>query len=155
MKLTKQYANDAQRKPVVSHVEIEHTGLNPQQNFSHRLIERSIEEGWVTIVGDKLTMKGDPEDLVYTLARAPGYYCKSSGERIPIGEVAWEVFKAAGQGQRSRKEALAWLQSRKLAADDYEVTQAYECVLNDAQHEKFRAVRSISGNLVAAHTQGA
>lgn len=154
MKLTKQYTFDEQGRPVVSHVEIGHTGLNPQQNFSHRLIERAIEEGWIQIASSQLTMRATPEDLVYDLVRAPGYYCKSTGAKIPTSEVAWEVFKAIGRGDRSRKEAVAWLQANSLSGDDYEVTHAYECVLNDAQHEKFKAVRSISGNLVAAYTQG-
>jgi len=84
----------------------------------------------------------------------PGYYCKSTGERIPVSPDAWaELFSARpGQANMARREALTFLADKGKAADDYEVTMAYECVLAADQHEKFHGVRAISGNVVAAHT---
>ena len=89
--------------------------------------------------------------LVYTLLREPGYYCKSTGERIPISAAAWARAKTVA-GDLSRREALNWLATRGLAEDDYEVTQAYEVELAEDAHAKYRGVPSPCGRLVAAHT---
>lgn len=133
-------------------VEVKHTGLKPRQNFSHRMIEQAMAEGWVQIDGDTLTMTADPEPLRYKLLRRPGYYCTSNGERIPISELAWTRMRATGIGDLSRKEALAWLQANKKGEGDYEVTNAYECELDPKLHAKYRGVTAPSGQLKAAHT---
>lgn len=145
MELKRQYNSAGE----VSRVTVGHTGLKPEQNFSHRLIEAGIAQGWITLTGDTLTMAADPEDLVYTVKRTPGYFCKSTGERIPISMMAWASPK---RDVLAYREAQAWLSANGKAATDYEVGNDYRCVLSSTQHEKFRTVRSISGNLVAAHT---
>jgi hypothetical protein len=135
-------------------VQILHTGLKPQQNFSHRLIEQAMAEGWADISGNTLTLHADPEPLVYTLKRTPGYYCTSTGERIPISEVAWGRMRATGNGDLSRRDAVAWLAAHGKAQDDYDVTWAYECELQPEQHARWRAVTAVSGNVVAACRAG-
>lgn len=115
-------------------VEVRHTGANPEQNFSHRLIEQGMADGWVTMVGGTLRMKADPEDLVYDLLREPGYYCKSTGEQIPVSARAWG---SLNRGTLASIEARAWLRGKGLDERDYEVTNAYECVLSSEQHAKF------------------
>lgn len=144
MLLKRIYADDGS----VSAVEIKHTGTNPEQNFSHRLVEQAIVEGWASLDGDRLTLRGQPEDLAYTVRRSPGYYCTSTGERIPVSAMAWA---SPQRGTLARKEALAWLAARGKAATDYEVTNAYECVLDEAQHARFRAVTDPKGRIVGAH----
>lgn len=138
-----------------THVIVKHTGIEPEQNFSHRLVEQAVAEGWMRIDGTVLTVKAEPEDLVYTLKRRPGYYCSTTGERIPISDLAMGRMRATGIGDLTRQEALAWLASKGRAGGGYEVTNAYECVLGDEQHDQFRAVRAVSGNVVAAYTQEA
>lgn len=133
----------------VTHVQVEQTGTSPQQNFSDRLVEEGVDHGWIAVSGASLTMKAEPESLRFTILRTPGYYCRSTGERIPLSERALRRM-ATRQLDTPRAEALAWLASKGLEATDYEVTLAYECELDAAQHEMYRAVRDLAGNVVAA-----
>ena len=130
---------------------VKHTGLTAEQNFSRRLVSQAVAAGWMEIDGDLLTIDAKPEPLRYQLLRTPGYYCLSSGDRIPIGENAW-VELLAGEAALASRERAAWLASHGMQADDYTLTLAYECVLSAEQHVKFKAVRAPSGNVVAAHT---
>jgi hypothetical protein len=135
----------------VTHMQVQHTGLSPRQNFSDKLVEQGVDQGWIALDGRLLTLLAEPESLRYTVLRRPGYYCRSTGELIPLSERAMRRL-AVRQLDAPRAEALAWLASGGLAADDYEVTLAYECELDAEQHSRFRAVRDAAGNVVAAHT---
>lgn len=136
-----------------THMLIKHTGVDAEQNFSLRLVEQGLVEGWAFISGTKLTIKAQPEDLIYTLKRTPGYYCISSGERIPISETAWARMRSRPDGgDLSRREALAWLKVKGKPEADYEVTLAYECVLLPKLHEKYHAIEAATGAKVAANT---
>lgn len=137
--------------PRTTHVEVIHTGANPDQNFDDQMIDEAIVQGWAAISGDSLTIKTDGEPLRYMLLRGPGYYCKSTGQRIPISEKAWYRFRFASDSSASRPEALAWLVKNGKAETDYDISVTYQCVLDDEQHERFRAVRNADGELVAAH----
>lgn len=119
-------------------VRVLHTGSTAPQNFSMRLVEAGMEQGWVGIEGDVLTLRSQPEALTYKLKRTPGYYCKSSGERIPVSATAWARLLATGVGKLSRAEALDWLATRGLQPDDYDLCVQYECELNAQQHAKFK-----------------
>jgi hypothetical protein len=154
MLLQRQYEKDAAGTPRCTHVLVKHTGTSPEQNFSHRAVEQAMVDGWMHIDGDTLTVTAEPEDLLYQVKRTPGYYCRSTGERIPISPTAWVRMRSTGQGDLSAREAKAWLLSRGKDATDYEVTHAYECVLDAEQHAKFHAVRDGASNVVAAYTQG-
>lgn len=136
------------------HVLVKHTGLQAAQNFSRRLILQAVTDGWATIERNRLTMRtaADQDDLVFTIKRDPGYYCKSTGERMPISQLAWEQLLAERVGKLAYAEAQAWLKGAGKAADDYEITMAYECELAAEQHEKYRAVEIKPGIAVAAHT---
>ena len=122
-----------------THVQIQHTGIAPEQNFSRRLVLDAVTAGWMNIEGDRLRIKAEPQDLAYTINREPGYYCISSGQSIPIGELAWSQLVGTGQGVLSRKEALAWLAANGKREDDYAICMAYECVLDPEHHEAFKA----------------
>lgn len=149
MKLKRQFGEDG----ACTHVDIVETGTSPEQNFSHRLVEDAVSAGWMKLdeEGGTLTIVGKPEDLLFKLVRTPGYYCRSTGERIPISAIAWGRMQSTRVGDLTQREARAWLARKQLHPQDYEVTNAYECVLNAEQHEKFRAVKAVSGNLVAAY----
>lgn len=121
-----------------THVVVKHTGANAEQNFSHRVVEDGVADGWIEVGPDHLTIQTDDEPLRYTLKRTPGYYCTSSGERIPISAMAWA---SPRRGDLARREALVWLAKAGKAATDYEVTNAYECVLNNKQHNQFAIIK--------------
>lgn len=132
----------------VTHLEVRDTGASPEQNFSHRFVEDGVAQGWITLTADTLTVRAQPEDLVFALRRQPGYYCSSTGERIPISSTSWN---SARRGELARAEALRWLTANGKEPSDYEVTNAYECVLGDEQHARFRKVADAKGRLVGAH----
>lgn len=135
-----------------SHVTCIHSGTSPEQNFSDRLVDTAQREGWIVIDGNTLLMKTADEPLRYEITRKPGYFCKSTGEAIPVTEANWLRFRMAND-QRASAEAKAWLAANGKAADDYDITTAYHCVLDATQHANYRAV-SPGGGLpaVAAHT---
>lgn len=146
MELQRLYSDDNTR---IVGIRVVNTGLSREQNFRRGLIEEGVVEGWVKLDGDTLTLNSQPESLVYTVVRAPGYYATYGGQRIPISNFAWS---SPGRDRLAAAEAKAWLSAQGLPPS-YEVVNAYECVLNEAQHEKFRGVRSPSGRLVAAYEQ--
>lgn len=61
-------------KPILSHIEVQHTGTTRDQHFSVDLVAAGLAEGWLSIAGGKLTLHAQPEDLVYTILRVPGKY---------------------------------------------------------------------------------
>ncbi len=132
-------------RPPASHVWVKHTGTSPEQNFSTRFFEAGLIEGWLRMVdngvlgGQEIVIRAECDsgmiDLVYKVKRTPGYYCVSTGDRIPISQTAWA---SPRRGELASKEAKAWLAARGLPERDYEVTNAYECVLDPDQHESFK-----------------
>jgi len=149
VKLQKQY--DAQQR--VTHVKIIETGTVPEQVFSDRLVVEGLLHGWVKMDLDERTivMKADPEDLRFELLAVPGYYCVSTGERIPISQIAWDRMRSTGQGDLSYREAQAWLKANGKGTRDYRVNNGYEVRLGDEQHQRFKAAKHVSGSLVAAY----
>lgn len=89
-------------KPVLSHIEVQHTGTTRDQHFSDSLVAAGLVEGWLSITDGQLTLHAQPEDLVYTILRVPGKY--------------------ASKTERS----------------GYEVIHYYDCILDEAQHERLR-----------------
>lgn len=143
MLLKRIFDHDADGKPTtVSHLEVKHTGTHAEQNFSERLVNSGVAEGWITLGGGKLTIKAEPENLVYTILRGPGHYCchcgqpitdaallvdrEPSGARIPRGLV--HVIEAHGQAKSPDPSNPS----------GYRKVNGYECVLDAAQHEKFK-----------------
>lgn len=137
MLLKRHFANGADK--AATHVEVKHSGRSPEQNFSDRLVDAAVKEGWMVVGEDTLTLKTEAEPLVFALKRKPGYFCKSTGEPIPVSEANWLRFRLAND-QRASAEAKAWLAGKGLPANDYDITTAYHCVLNAKQHAKYRAV---------------
>jgi hypothetical protein len=132
-----------------THVTVKHTGSSQAQNFSHRIVEDGVADGWIAVGALHLVIKTDGEPLRYDLKRTPGYYCSSTGERIPVSAMAWA---SPRRGDLASREARDWLAKAGKAPTDYEVTNAYECTLDPEQHDQFRAVLDAKGRVVGKHT---
>jgi hypothetical protein len=114
---------------------VEHTGARPEQNFSGGLIEAGVSEGWMSLTKGKLILHVKPEELVYTITRAPGRYCCHCGEKLPddaTGEMARAHLAEKHKQQKSPDPSNP---------AGYCMLNHYECVLEEALHEKYRAKR--------------
>ena len=138
---------------VCTGVEIKHTGLSPEQNWDQGQVMQYASEGWLRLDGDTIFVSGSGETLQYDVLRKPGYFVASTGERIPVSELAMTQFMTETHATLAPAEARAFLAAKGLPATDYEASRVYRCRLNDEQHAKWRAVTDIAGNVVAAHTQ--
>lgn len=149
MLLKRQYDLGEPGNPRVTGVELRHTGMHAEQNFSARLVFQAIAEGWMTLAGDLLLLKTATATLRYAIKRSPGYYCCHDGSRIPISDVAQQERLRTGIGRLAAAEARAYLAERGFAGKaspdagnpaGYQVLEHYECVLDAAQHAKYKAV---------------
>lgn len=135
-----------------------HTGNAALQRFSHRFVQDGMAAGLVHIEGDRLTLVCEPMNLHYTVQRVPGYYCKSTGQRIPLSDMAMTEAMTRQVAILAPREARAWLLSYGLPATDYEAPKDFQCELDADQHQAMAAVLAPSGLRVAAsslNTQGA
>lgn len=120
--------------PPLDHVAVLHTGLSAEQNFSTRLVDRGIQEGWIAIRDGRLVVYGKPENLEYDILRLPGRYSCFDGSKLPddpgdTGSEARAVIAARHAGQPSPDPAYP--------AGYYKLNH-YECKLNAVQQERFR-----------------
>jgi hypothetical protein len=118
--------------PPLDYVSVAHTGVSAEQHFSAGLINAAMAEGWCSISGDQLILHVHPEALVYTIKRAPGRWCCHCGEKLPddaLGELA--------RGHVARLHPATKSPDPNWPAG-YGMTNAYECVLEQKQHEQFR-----------------
>ncbi len=148
MLLKRLYDRTDADNPVCNGVELRHTGTHAAQNFSERLATQAMAEGWMAIGGGTITLKTDVGPLLYTIKREPGYYCCHDGQPIPISEMAKRERLRSGIGRLAAAEAKAYLAARGFAGkpspdarnpSGYEVIDHYECVLEAAQHERYKA----------------
>jgi len=121
-------------KEKLDHIELRHTGTSAEQNFSRRLVEGAVSEGWMTLSRGKIILHAKPEDLTYTIKRGPGHYCLHCGEKIES-----DALGAAARAHMAEKHDGMESPDRHWPAG-YMVTHAFECVLDDKQHEKFKAL---------------
>lgn len=118
----------------VDHFDVWHTGTRREQNFSRQLVEVGLAQGWILIEGERLTLRASPEYLVYRILRGPGYYCLHCGSALPSD--------LTGQGARAH---IAEVHRQASTSPDpqwplgYRVSHAYECLLDEGQHEKFKS----------------
>lgn len=136
--------------PAALGVQLKHTGINPAQNFSVDLVMQAVSSGWMSISGDTLILHAAPEDLHYAIVRRPGYYCCHDGKRIPISELAMQEALTQPQAKLAAAEARAYLALHGFAGvpspdaqhpSGYLRCNAFECVLDSAQHDKYQACR--------------
>ena len=112
----------------LDYISLAHTGVSPEQNFSTQLVTNMLKDGIMEIDGSALVFHVYPEDLTYTIKRAPGRYCLHCGEKLPddaSGELA-RLHVAQAHAKEEPKGA------------GYEAINYFECVLDDEQHEKYK-----------------
>lgn len=133
MLLKRIYDHADAKAPKLSHIELKHTGTHAEQNFSRRLVEGAVAEGWMTLSKGKIILHAKPEDLTYTIKRAPGHYCLHCNAKIESDGLGAEARQhVASQHAGEKSPDPAW-------PHGYLVTNAYECVLEEGQHRKFKA----------------
>jgi len=119
--------------PPFDHIEVEHTGSAPEQNFSTRQVARGLSEGWISIGKGKLILHAKPEDLVYDILRAPGRYCLHCGEKLEddiAGALARVHVATRHVGAKSPDPATP---------SGYVWLTFYECRLDAKQQKRFAA----------------
>jgi hypothetical protein len=129
--------------PELRAISIQNTGPEPEQNFSRRVIEAGIAEGWISMGQGKITIHGvdeteAPADLVYTVLHMPGTYCCHCNMKLdddPSGASS-RAHVADRHGDTPSPDPQNPVGCR--------VTTAYECVLDPEQHARFntRAVQA-------------
>jgi len=134
--------NDVLNPPPVDHFLVKHTGVNPEQNFSEKLIRAGQTEGFLTMSGGRLILHSKPENLQYKILRGPGYYCCHCGKELPDAN----LFIKDDQGEPTDRtfgmEHVEQVHSGKKSPDSnnpagYRRVNGYECVLEEGQHKKF------------------
>lgn len=160
------------QEPVCTGVHMIHTGLQPEQNFNRRtFVLEGLSEGWLSLSADEKTLTIHTKnvgDVVYDVLQPPGYYCRSTGERIPLSKFAEEESFTAAQAVLAAGEARKWLQAkgepmtvkvpdypgstRMVEMANYEATKDYRCRLRADLHAKLRGVPGPAGKLVRIGT---
>lgn len=149
MLLKRLYAADPETaQPVVTGVQLRHTGTHAEQNFSERLVSQAVAEGWMVLGEGTITVHTDAAPLRYTVRRAPGYWCCHDGKPIAISELAQRERLRTGVGRLAAAEARAYLAAHGFAGKPspdaanpagYQVLEHFECVLDAGQHAKYQA----------------
>lgn len=124
-------AGNCTNPPPLDYLSVGHTGTHPEQHFSTRLVAQGAAEGWIQLEGDKLTLRAVPEDLRYTIRRAPGVYCCHCDAKLEGGGATAQAHVAAQHAGKKSPDAAN--------PSGYAVLYHYDCVLDAKQHEKFRA----------------
>jgi hypothetical protein len=73
VRLKRLYRQPLTNPPIVRGVTVLES--DPTQNFSPRLIEKGVSEGWLTMERGKVIVRGDNQTLTYRIVLPPGYYC--------------------------------------------------------------------------------
>lgn len=113
-------------RPKVSYISLAHTGVSAEQHFSTRLVTEGLETGVMEIKNDNLILHVAPEDLKYKIKRYPGRYCLHCGKKL--------TDDASGKAARLHVA----VEHEGKSGVGYEAINFYDCVLDAAQHEKYR-----------------
>jgi len=71
-----------------------------RQNFSTKLVEQGVVEGWLTAGRGLIVLHGPPE-TAYRVRRGPGHYCRHCGDALEGEAAARAHVAAAHAGQAS------------------------------------------------------
>ena len=112
----------------VQSLSLKHTGTHPEQNFSRRLVETGLIEGWVSMSQGTLVVHTDEEDLKYTIVRMPGIYCCHCAAKLDD-----DATGASGRAHMHTMHADTASPDTTNPAG-FRQTHAYECVLDAEQH---------------------
>ena len=117
-------------------VEVLDTGTRAEQQFSPDLLAQAIEQGWMTLEADVLTLKAyQQEDLHYKVLRLPGRYCLHCKAALPGVR---EDYSGVAAREHVALEHPGKPSPSKEWHTGYEVVNAFECVLDAKQHAKFK-----------------
>lgn len=125
--------------PPVHRVSLKHSGVRAAQNFSTRLVEGGIAQGWITLGQGKLVMHtpDGEDDLEFTVERGPGYYSAFTHE--PIADANRVVSAGLTLGMQFVQAKHPGEKSPDASnPSGYYRLNHYECVLNAVQHKKYR-----------------
>lgn len=118
--------------PPLKQIHVKHTGTHPEQQFSRRLVDAGLHEGWISLGQGKLTLHTAEGDLAYTIVRVPGTYCCYCN--LALGDDPSGV---------TGRDHVALMHAGESCDDQdnpagYRVTHAYECVLDADTHAKWQ-----------------
>ena len=120
-------------------VEVIDTGTHAEQRFSPELVAKAIQQGWMTMEADVLTLKAyQQEDLHYKVLRRPGRYCLHCKAALPGVQ---EDYSGAAAREHVATEHPGEPSPSKEWPTGYEVLNYFECVLDAKQHAKYRGGR--------------
>lgn len=128
----KQICDQVVIPPSIAGLEIVHTGIQAEQNFSTPLITEFIKLGVASIEGDQLALKAAPEDLHYTIKRTPGRWCLHCSEKL-ADDVNGELARL--HVAMKHKDKPSPVESTPAG---YEWLTYFECVLNEEQHLRYK-----------------
>lgn len=118
--------------PLISGVEVLHTGVRAEQNFSTSLITEFIKLGIAEINNDELVLHTSSDDLKYTILRSPGRWCLHCKEKLTddaTGEMARLHIAMKHNGVPSPVES---------EPSGYVWLTYFECVLDEGQHAEYK-----------------
>jgi len=119
--------------PPVDHVQVKHTGTKVNQNFSTRFVETGILEGWVSMVGQTITLHTKPQNLVYAITKRPGRYCSHCGDKLNDDTRGVEARAHVREKHPGKKSP------DPESPAGYAQVNAYLCTLDGVSHAKFKA----------------
>jgi hypothetical protein len=129
---------------VFDYIAIGDTGVRREQNFTRERIRDLGLLGGARIEGYKLILKTHPEPLVFEIVRFPGCYCCHCGALIESADDYVRTINTSQSGAKARAHVV-----QKHAGEPspdvnwpagYEVLHAYQCILDAAQHDRYKAV---------------
>ena len=59
-----------------------------EQNFTPRLIDGGVAEGWLTVERGKIVVRGENQTVTYRIVLPPGYYCCHCNRAVDDGPAA-------------------------------------------------------------------
>jgi len=133
-------SNGVRLRPKLLGVEVVHTGTDAEQHFAPDLVDRAIDEGWMTFDGETLVLHTyGGEDLKYRVRRVPGCYCLHCNAKLeyeppgaPKAGTIARAHVAALHAGKASPQPKRW-------SSGYEVIHFYDCVLDAKQHAQFKA----------------
>lgn len=133
---------DILNEPELDYIEVKHTGVHAEQNFSERLVQDGVKRGYITLSRGVLTLHGEPEDLDYKIARTPGFYCCHCGVEIPDAGLRTPEDSSITIGTRHVRQEHGDKESPDPSnPSGYRRINHYEVVLDHGQHARYRISR--------------
>lgn len=115
----------------VKSLTLKHTGVHPEQNFSRRLIDGGLQEGWLSLGHGQVVLHTEQGDLHYTVNKVPGSYCCFCDAKLDddtTGTSGREHVREFHEGAESPDPSNPM---------GFRVTNAYECTLDADEHAKW------------------